>query len=165
MMYHPPYRKSADKPPQPIPGCELDFVERWRGASNRMVAARDPWKWDEHGLPAATATRKDKYPSKAELDAMTPWQRTRAQIKANEERGGGGAADCGGGNNPPGTPPPLPRARTPRKLLRHFPDIDEDQLRRLDSYCGRSFERSVRQVGGTHPHSPTSPRGSPARQF
>ena len=74
--------KNAREPPQPILGCELEHVQRWRGPSTRDKAARDPWKWEEHGLPVVhgAAAVKDR-PTKAELDPMTPWQRFKAQTK------------------------------------------------------------------------------------
>merc|ERR1740130_1140147 len=68
---------------------------------------------------------------------MTPWQRFKAQTKIDN-------AVKGVEEAPPSNPP---AARTPRKLLRNFPDIDEDQLRRLNAYCGHSYETTAMFLG------------------
>eukprot|EP01051_Picozoa_sp_SAG22_P005925 SAG22_NODE_369_length_11597_cov_4.374848_2_plen_357_part_01 len=146
-IYRQAHQSKADKQPaQPIPGCELSYVQRWRGPSTRTRAARDPWKWEENGLPATHGSRKGKQPTEQELESMTPWQRFKAQANIDAENaaaaaataaaGGGGGAEGGAAGQPPAP-------KTPRKLLRNFPGIDEAQLRRLNAYCGHSYERAI----------------------
>jgi hypothetical protein len=105
---------------------------RWRGATTKDRASRDPWRWAEHGL-----SNVPKHgPSKKELDAMTPWQRMKLTIEAEKKKQGAA----------PDVPASPSKVKMPRRLLKRFPHVPVATLRRLNAYCGHSYSRVAHYI-------------------